>query len=124
MKRTTKTLPEMTITPERKSAIMDYLAITGHWQKLLYTSKGTPYMTLTDDEKELKKIEESGTMNFNDGVLMLSTSLQCFAYARPLFFQHAEIDTGFGKQKINAHDLRKYLTRQKSLEGSLFEGIA
>lgn len=93
MRRLTKRLPDLMITP-------------------------------TDDEKQLKKIEESGSMNFNDGVLMLSTSLQCFAFAKPLFFQHAEIDTGFGRQKINAIDLRKYLTRQKSFEGSLFEGVA
>lgn len=124
MKRSTKTLPEITITPERKSAILQYLAIVPHWQAKLYTSKGTPFHTLTDDENELRKIEQSGTMNFNDGVLILSTSMQCFAFAKPLFFYNAVIDTGYGHIKITAHDLRKYLTRQKSYEGSLFEGAA
>lgn len=124
MKQTTKTLPEITITPQRKSAILQYLAITGHWQKLLYTNKGAPYLTLTDSDTELRRIEQTGAMCYDDGTLTLRTSLQCSAYGKPLFFQSAKIDTGFGTQKINAYDLRKYLTRQKSFEGTLFEGVA
>lgn len=120
----TKKIPNLIITPQRKSAILQYLAITGHWQKLLYTNKGAPYLTLTDSEIELRRIEDTATMSHDDGTLMLRTSLQCSAYGKPLFFQSAEIDTGFGIQKINAYDLRKYLTRQKSFEDTLFEGVA
>ena len=120
----TKKIPDLIITSERKSAIMQYLAITEHWQKLLYTNKGATYLTLSDDESELRRIESTADMRYNDGTLSLRTSLQCSPYGKPMFFQSAEIDTGFGIQKINAYDLRKYLTRQKSFEGTLFEGVA
>lgn len=115
-----KYIVEIPITPARTGAIMQYIALVEYWNRKLYTSKGLPYTTSTDDETQLKIIEDGASMKYDDGGLFLSTSMRCQPYATPQFFKAAY----YGENNLSLYDLRRYLRTRKMHIGTLFDEVA